>query len=218
MKTLGAPFEIKELSDSGSFEGIASTYGNVDLGGDIVEPGAFKEMVLTKDGKIRVLAGHDTRAPIGKGIVTDTHVGLAIKGQINLAISRARDTYEMMKDGVIDGLSIGFDIRPGGAQIREDGVRLLKDLKLWEVSLVTFPMNPSAQVSAVKSIPQFTTIRECEVWLRDELGLSNSAAKEFVARFKQALITARDEPPRDEGLQADLKNTLAFLQSVAAPQ
>lgn len=216
MKFIGAPFEVKELTDSGSFEGLASTYGNVDLGGDIVEAGAFKEFVFTKDQKIRVLAGHDTRAPIGKGIVTDTHVGLAIKGQINLALARGRDTYELMKDGIIDGLSIGFDILPGGQEIREDGVRLLKKLKLWEVSLVTFPMNPAAQVSAVKSIPQFSTIRECEAWLRDELGLSNSAAKEFVARFKQALVGARDEPPRDEALQAAVQDTLKLLEGVAA--
>src|SRR3990167_6809113 len=118
MRILNCPMEIKELSDTGSFEGLASTYGGApDLGGDIIAPGAFKEFKLTKDGQIRILDGHNPRAPIGKGFLTDTHIGLAIKGKLNLGVSNARNVYEMMKDGVSDGLSIGFDVLPGGQEI-----------------------------------------------------------------------------------------------------
>ena len=215
MNTIGAPFEIKELSETGSFEGLASVYGNVDLGGDVVEPGAFKEFALTSDGSIRILDGHNTRAPIGKGKLTDTHVGLAIKGQLNLKVSRARDVYELMKDGIIGGLSIGYDTLVGGSEIREDGVRLLKKLKLWEVSATAFPMNEAATVSGVKSIPQFETIRECEAWLRDEVGLSRGAAKDFVVQFKKALVTARDEPPRDEAIRDAVKETLSIFERIS---
>ena len=215
MKHLSAPLETKDLQESGSFEGLVSVYGNVDLGGDVVEPGAFKEIVKTRDGMLRILYGHDTRLPIGKAIVTDTHVGLALKGQLNLRVGKARDAYELMKDGTLDGLSIGFDILPGGASVSDDNVRHLSALKLWEGSLVTFGMNPAALVSGVKSIPQFETVRDVETWLRDEFRLTNSDAKELVSRFKQALVTARDEPARDEPLQAAVKETLAFLAGVS---
>ena len=215
MERIVCPLEVKDLTDSGSFEGLASTYGNVDLGGDVILPGAFKEFVLTRDGSIRILDSHNTRAPIGKGRLTDTHLGLALKGQLNLKISRAREVHELMKDGVMDGLSIGFDTLPGGQSVNDSGVRELSALKLWEVSAVTFGMNPQALVSGVKTIPQFETVREIEAWLRDEAGLTHSAAKEFVARFKQALVTARDEPARDEPLQAAVKETLALLRGVS---
>jgi HK97 family phage prohead protease len=220
MKHIDRPFEFtKEVSAEGAFEGLASVYGNVDLGGDIVEPGAFKEFVLTKDGMIRLLDGHNTRVPIGKGRLTDTHVGLAISGQLNLKLPAARIVHELMKDGITDGLSIGFDTLPGGDRIDDNGIRHLEKLKLWEVSTTVFPMNPAAKISAVKSIPKFSTIREAERWVRDELDLSADAAKEFVARFKQSLAGARDEPTtRDESSEGDevkeAASLLKFLSSI----
>jgi Escherichia/Staphylococcus phage prohead protease len=218
MERIVRPFEVKEVTESGAFEGFASTYGNVDLGGDIVEPGAFREFVRTKDGQIRILDHHVTRRPVGKGKETDTHLGLALKAGLNLKVSYARDVHALMLDHTMDGLSIGFDILPGGSEIDEKGIRHLTKLKLWEVSIVTFGMNPSALVSSVKALPQFNTIRECEAWLRDEAGFTNSVAKQFVARFRQVLVDARDEQaPRDEaGRNADVKSVLSILERVYA--
>ncbi len=209
MRILNCPMEVKELSDNGSFEGLASVYGVRDLGADVVVAGAFKEFKLTKDGMIRILDSHNSRQPIGKGLLTDTHVGLAIKGRLNLAVSYARNVYELMKDGIIEGLSIGYDVRPNGSEIKE-GTRYLKDLTLWEVSTTCFPMNESALMSSVKAAPQFETIRELETWVRDELGFTNSAAKEFIARFKKALV--REEPPRDEASAKDVLDYLSKLK------
>lgn len=192
MKIIGAPLEIKELTDQGSFEGLASVYGNVDLGGDIVEPGAFKEYVLTKDGSIRILDGHNTRAPIGKGKLTDTHMGLAIKGQLNLQVARAREVHALMKDGIVDGLSIGYDILPGGAEVTEAGVRKLKAIKLWEVSTTPFPMNQSALVSAVKEVERVSSVREVEDWLRDAVGLSRAQAKLHAGAVWKTLTGQRE--------------------------
>lgn len=218
MEYLTRPMETKEVTELGTFEGLASVYNNVDLGGDIIVPGAFKEFYYTKDRQIRILDSHNTRIPIGKGAITDTHVGLAIKGKLNLAIPQARVVHELMKDGITDGLSIGFDILDGGAKIREDSVREISGIKLWEISTTAFPMNQSATISAVKSMPQFTTIRECEQWVRDEFKLSHAQAKDFVVRFKKALVGVRDEPPRDEATEAgDVKEAVAFLQSISNP-
>jgi HK97 family phage prohead protease len=165
-KFLGFPFEVKQLEDSGSFEGLASVYGNVDLGGDIVERGAFKEIMTTRDGSIRVLDAHNTRAPVGKGTLTDTPDGLRIRGQLDLQVGRARELLSLLKKGILEGLSIGFDILPGGAEVRNDGVRLLRALKLWEVSLVAFPMNPAAQVAAVKDVTACNTAEQWNSLLR----------------------------------------------------
>lgn len=198
MEHVARGFEIKELTETGSFEGLASVYGNVDLGGDIVEPGAFKDFVLTSDGQIRILDGHNTRAPIGKGKLVDTHLGLAVKGTLELAVARAREVHALMKARIIDGLSIGFDILPGGAKVGEDGIRRISQIKLWEVSLTPFPMNQSALVSAVKEIEKVKSIRELEDLLRDAAGLSRSQAKLHASAIWKTLSGPRDAGD-DEG-------------------
>lgn len=192
MKFLGAPFEIKTLEEKGTFDGVASLYGNVDLGGDVVEPGAFKEFVFTKDNYIRILDGHNTRAPIGKGKVMDSHLGLVIEGKLNLAIGRAREVYELMKDNIIDGLSIGYDVLPGGAEIMESGIRRLKALKLWEVSTTPFPMNQLALVNTVKSIERANNVRDVEDMLRDAVGLSRAQAKLHAGAIWKTLTGQRE--------------------------
>lgn len=213
MKTLGLPFEVKELDERGSFEGLASVYGNVDLGDDIVEVGAFKEYALTRDGAIRVLDSHNTRMPVGKGKLTDTHVGLAIKGQLNLAIGRAREVHELMKDHIIDGLSIGYDvIRPGGEEYDANGKRLLKRLKLWEVSLTAFPMNQSALVATVKSFERINSVRDLEDQLRDAVGLSRAQAKLHAGAIWKTLSGQRDAGGDDEEISDDVAAMIERLR------
>ena len=208
MRILNCPMEVKELSDTGSFEGLASTYGGTpDLGGDIIAPGAFKEFKLTKDGQIRILDGHNPRAPIGKGLLTDTHIGLAIKGKLNLGVSQARNVYEMMKDGVSDGLSIGFDVLPGGQEIK-DGIRTLTKLLLWEVSVTVFPMNESALIGNVKAASQITNIREFEDFLRDS-GFSKAQAVAIAAGGWKTL-----QGRRDSGEADDAKQVIDFLSNL----
>ena len=209
MQHIHCPMEIKEVTETGSFEGLASVYGNIDLGGDIVMPGAFKEFVKTRDGSIRILDSHNTRAPIGKGTVIDSHMGLVLKGTLNLKVSRSRDVHELMKDGIIDGLSIGFDILPNGSEIREaDNVRLLKELRLWEISTTVFPMNPMATISAVKNFQQITNIREYENFLREVGGFSKEQAKILARSF-------RDLPGRrDADETAEHSELLGFLDGI----
>ncbi len=173
-RQLMVPFEVKGTSDAGEFEGLLSVYGNVDLGGDIVVPGAVQKVETTPDGSIRILDGHDVRSPVGKGLLTDSPEGLRLKGQLNLAVARARELFALMKQGVLGGLSIGFNILPGGAETRPDGVRLLKRIHLFEASLVSFPMNPLATISAVKQLP--ASIGELESGLRN-IGFSKRKAR-----------------------------------------
>ena len=209
MKFLNVPIETKSFGDTGTFEGYAAIFGNVDLGGDVIERGAFKEIVKDRNGMVKILNQHNSRDPIGVAEVKQDDKGLSFAGKLVLESSSARNAYALMKAGVLDGMSIGYDVLEGGGTIREPSIRKLRALKLGEVSPVTFGMNVLAGIDSVKSSPQFDTIRECETWLRDELGFTNSAAKDFVVRFKKVLV--RDEPPRDE---ASAKQVLDYLSSL----
>ena len=135
--------------------------------------------------------------------------GLAFTGHLVMEDPRARSALAHMKAGSVRGMSIGFDILPGGADITEGGVRILKELKLWEISVVTFGMNPLAQIESAKRAGQITNIREFEDFLRDAGGFSRSQAK-ILARGYKDLPGRRDA---DEGA-ADVKPLIQLLESI----
>jgi HK97 family phage prohead protease len=139
---------VKSLNEDGSFEGMLSPYSNVDDGGDLVEPGAFTKTLQENGSKVPMLWQHKTDCPIGELALEDTSEGLACKGQLLLEIPEAKKAYLLLKAKVVKGLSIGYD--PIKAQVI-DGVRHLKEIRLWEGSVVTFPMNTLALVGDVKS-------------------------------------------------------------------
>lgn len=152
MEQRGFKFEVKSIDEQGVFEGYAAVFGNEDLGGDIIEPGAFKK-TLQENPRMPILWQHDPREPIGVTLEAyeDTH-GLRVQGQLNLETSRGREAYALLKQGALKGLSIGYDTIK---EVWEGNIRRLKEIRLWEWSLVTFPMNPQAQVTAVKAVVPF---------------------------------------------------------------
>lgn len=137
--------EFKSAED-GAFSGILSTYGNVDLVGDIMEPGCFDSSVKEKGTKRPLLWQHDMHEPIGSFDVADTKGCLSIAGRFNLDVARGRDAYHLLKAGDVNGLSIGFRLRDHSYDA--DGHRLIKDVDLMEGSFVTFPANPLAYAEA----------------------------------------------------------------------
>lgn len=207
MKHLNLPFELKALGDTGTFSGYAAVFGNIDLGGDVIERGAFKELVKTKDGQIIILNQHDSRQPIGKAAVKEDDTGLAFEGQLVLSTAKAREVYEQMKAGILNGMSIGYDVLAGGAEVMQSGVRKLKALKLWEISVVTWGMNPLAGIDAVKAASQITTVREFEDFLRDA-GFSKSQSLLLASGGWSALQGRRDSDEADAA-----KQMLRFLES-----
>ena len=197
MKTIDYPMEVKSLTDAGAFSGYASVFGNVDQGGDVIERGAFKEFVKTRDGKTLVFFQHNSREPIGKAIVTEDKTGLLVDGHLMLEDPVARRAHTGMKGGLFDAMSIGYDVLPGGAEVLKSGVRVLKALKLWEVSIVTFGMNELARIDSVKSAGNITTIREYEDFLRDVGGFSVAQAKLLASGGFKSLQNLRDEGNAD---------------------
>ena len=181
MRYLNLPGEFKDVGDTGTFEGYASIAGNVDLGGDVIERGAFKEFVKNKDGKTVVLWQHGVRDPIGVADVKEDDVGLRFSGRLVLEDPTARKAHAHMKAGSVQGMSIGYDVLEGGAEILSSGIRKLTALKLWEISPVTFGMNPLAGIDGVKEMAAgVKNIRDYEEFLR-EAGFPRAAAKALAA-------------------------------------
>ncbi|MDF2813414.1 MAG: peptidase [Microvirga sp.] len=152
IKLLSQPLQTVELN--GVFEGYASLFGIADLGKDVVVPGAFRDCLAVRGvGNIRLLWQHDPAEPVGRWLsIEEDRRGLRVRGKLNLAVERARDIHALMREGGVDGLSIGFRVERARAE-RPTGLRRLEKLDLWEISIVTFPMLPGARVETVKHAP-----------------------------------------------------------------
>lgn len=206
MDRLIAPIEIKEAKADGSFTGYAAVFNNVDLGGDVILPGAFTHAKTTPDGQIRIALNHDLRQLAGKAKFAQDSHGLRVEGQLSLGVSYVKDAYALMQDGVLNGLSVGFNILDGGAEWEEcDGryTRIISKAELWEFSIVPFGMNPEALVENVK------TIRDFEAQLRG-LGYSQREAKALASGgFKS--LGHRDGDLDSETLADELKTLTQAL-------
>jgi HK97 family phage prohead protease len=167
-----------EDKNYGTFEGYGSVFGNKDLGNDVIEAGAFaKSLKKRKPQNVKLLYQHKSDMPIGvfDEIREDDH-GLVVKGRLALKTQAGAEAYELLKMGALDGLSIGFRVNPQQVSYdKRGGKRIIKEVDLMEVSLVTFPMNPQATVRSVKG--EEISIREWENGLRDAFSLSRSEAK-----------------------------------------
>lgn len=143
---------IGAVTADGTFTGYASLFGIVDLGGDVVERGAFTASLAKRGAAgVHMLYQHDPERPIGRWLeLRQDARGLFVRGRIALASPSARSVLELMRSGALDGLSIGFRaIRV----LREPGtcIRRILEVDLREISVVTFPMLPGARVAAVKT-------------------------------------------------------------------
>jgi len=188
-------FELKELDEDGTFEGYASIFGVVDDGADIVAKGAFKRSLKERPAKaVKMLYQHNPDQPIGVYTeMKEDDKGLWVKGKLVREAAKGAECYALMKAGALDGMSIGYrTIR--AERDERTGVRTLKELELWEVSIVTFPMLAVARVSGVK---KDWSERLVERYLR-EAGMPNEFAKNVVLHgFKRA--SEMSGHPRDEG-------------------
>lgn len=200
-------FEIKEVGASGTFIGYGSVYGVIDDGDDIVDQGAFADSLMEWQGKGQLpslLWQHRAAEPIGVyTAMKEDSTGLYVEGRLALKTQRGAEAYELMQMKAISGLSIGFQTREDSFD-QKTGVRTIKKGDLWEVSLVTFPMNGSARVSAVKSIDEITDFKSAERFLRDSGSLSRSEATALVARIKGLA-------QRDSGADNEAKALIAAL-------
>lgn len=207
-------FEIKAFDDeTREFEAYASTFGNTDLVNDVIEKGAFRKTVsqAKKTGKYpKLLYQHNSTKLVGviKSMKEDD-AGLLIKGDF-IDTTVGRDTYVEVKSGAIGDMSIGFYAKQYEID-EEKGLRTIKEIDLFEVSFVTFPANPEANVLAVKS--EIKTKRDLEKLLRD-VGFSLTEAKSIVADGYQGLVDHRDVEIASEDEELDAKALEKLTQAI----
>ena len=215
LRYIERPFEIKAVEEDGIFEGRGSVFGNVDSYTEIVAPGAFTDTLAAWKAQNRlppVLWQHRSGEPIGPHLEMEERAdGLYCKGQLLVNdVQRAKEARALMKAKAVNGLSIGFVTRED-AYDRVTGIRTLKKVDLWEVSVVTFPANPAAQISSVKSaIDGIQTFAEAESFLREVGRLSKADATGFIARFKS--LGGRSESDELGALAAAIERRTAQLR------
>ena len=149
MDTKDFKLELKTVDDSGTFEGRLSVYNVVDLTGDVVEPGAFTKTLQEGSGTIPLCWQHEQADVIGVLSLSDSPEALNCKGKLVLSVPLARCAYDLLKAGAVRGLSIGFK---SVKEIISGNVRRLKEIRLYEGSLVTIPANPETVVTAIKNL------------------------------------------------------------------
>ena len=183
---LTIPLEIKSLT-KGEFDGHGSIFGNEDLGGDIVLPGAFSRSLnqhRKNNSMPQMFWMHDPGRVPGKWVdMSEDDDGLKVKG-ILADTPLGNEIHTLLKMDAVRGLSIGY--RTIQDDYDKQGRRLLKELELWEVSVVSLPMNPLAQVAHAKSqlseLGEYVpTSREFEKALRD-VGFTQRVAKQIMSK------------------------------------
>jgi Escherichia/Staphylococcus phage prohead protease len=141
------PARLVDLAHD-EFEGYASLFGVPDGAGDIVAKGAFRASLRRRPvSQVRMLYQHSAHEPIGVWTTIREDVrGLYVRGRLTLDVTRAREVRSLIRDGALNGLSIGFRTRRA---TRAGTHRLLNEIELWEISVVTFPLLAGSQVTAI---------------------------------------------------------------------
>ena len=214
--------EIKALRDTGEIEGYGSTFGgDPDSYGDVIAPGAYADSLAAHRSKgtmPKLLWQHDPHEVIGKWTdAAEDGRGLLMRGRLNMDVQRGREAYALLKDGAIDGLSIGYRIRKH-SEDADTGVWTLEKLDLYEVSVVTIGANENATINSVKAMKAAHTLverlkagerlteREFETMLKGALGFSNSQAE----RAARLCLKGQGEPD-DAASAADFASAFSAL-------
>lgn len=187
---------IDGVDEAGVFEGYASLFDRIDMSRDIVERGAFAKALSKKGpGGIRMLFQHDPAQPIGAWTaVSEDEFGLKVRGRLSAGSAKGREVRELIRDGALDGLSIGFKVVRGHTDPKT-GIRHIREADLWEISVVTFPMQDGARIAKGDALP---TTREFERWLTRDAQFTRKEARHVVTHGFASLRRERDAAPDAE--------------------
>lgn len=193
------------IDDDGMIRGYASTFGNIDLGNDVVDAGAFKKTLKESGGgKVPFLADHNPTTPMGWGLRgEEDSKGLLVEGRVNMkdpfAVGRLNLAKMAIENGAKMGISIGYGTVKSEPDKQMPQVRRLKELKLYEWSLVVFPMNTAAMVTAAKA---WDLVQRSSNALEDIVAFTHEQAKTHgldPSDIAKALQAKHQEPPMNSG-------------------
>lgn len=231
--------KLDTLEDTGNFSGYGAVFNNVDLGKDIIDVGAFNRTIKNHGGIIPILFNHWSDKEIGlSSSLKENDTGLLLSAKLYISddpkmdLPDARQTYIKMKyrqmAGKSMGMSIGYDTLQSYQDEKNREIRHLKEIKLWEISAVTFPMNEKATIENVKSMfdEELKTLLEYFIDNPEELkegrvlSTENHTLVQQAIEVLQALLTAA-EPKTDsdsdflkaaKGLAGDLNSEVSVLE------
>lgn len=215
---INVPFSVKAISDEDPeyfyFEGYASTFGNVDSYDDVVVRGAFVKS-LQQTPNFKIFWQHDSQMPLGVPVyASEDTKGLYIKCKLPKSDAFVRDrVIPQMKCGSIDRMSIGYSTTKCSYKM-DNGIqlRMLEEVKLWEVSLVSIPANDQAVVTNFKAaqLDEVKSLKDVEGFLKDA-GMSAKTAKTLISKIKE-FSNLRDEgeteQKRDASACPDFKSVI----------
>lgn len=180
----------------GVIEGYGAIFGSVDQGGDVIVKGAFDKTLAGRVAPVAMLKHHDPQQIVGTwSDIKADKTGLRCKGQLLTTTDCGEEALEEVKAGALSGLSIGY--RTVKSEAGPNGTRLLTELELWEISLVTFPMHERARIDSLKAAD--LTERDFERKLTQDAGFSRSVARALMAGGMKAVQAAK----RDAGAETD---------------
>jgi HK97 family phage prohead protease len=208
MQYKASRFEIKAAGDN-TIEGYAAYFGNVDSYGDVIEQGAFSKTLKENNNRIKVLWQHNINEPIGKPVAMEQDSkGLYIKAKISMT-DTGKKAMELMRDGVIDEMSIGYDIMKDEYKGKN---RMLKELRLWEFSPVTFAANEKARITSAKSLSELLY----DIKNADKNEIMNAIEKlnELLNQFEPN-VGVTQKQNEDQEVQSILKMIRGFKESNA---
>lgn len=216
MEKMCVSLDVKSLKER-ELEGLGAVFRNRDLGGDIIAPGAFSKTLKRPTQKVRpMLWMHKPDQVIGRwDSMTESDEGLVVKGVL-ADTDLGNEIHTLLKMEAVRGLSIGYEVNDYGYD--KSGARILKEVDLWEVSVVSMPMNPLATIQHVKSrlsaageyVP---TIKEFERILRNA-GCSASVAKSISYKLR-TLEDEPDEMPELSPRKAEEEDVAQALKALA---
>jgi len=206
---------IGEEANIGKISGYGSVFGVLDSYDDIVENGSFSDS-LNEHGMPKMLLQHrwEDIGGVWK-VAREDQKGLYLEGEINLDVQKAREYYSLIKQGAIDGLSIGYVTED--YERDQKGIRHIKKVNLMEVSIVTFPANVEAFIREVRSRSEVElpkTERELESFLRDA-GFGLTQAKTIVSKGFKELIKMQRDVDDDGEMKAALQQLANTIKGVS---
>jgi HK97 family phage prohead protease len=197
MQYKSSKFEIKAISEN-MFEGYASYFNNIDSYGDVIQKGAFTKTLQDNKNRIKILWQHNTSEPIGlptKMIEDDN--GLFVEGKISMT-ETGKKAMTLMRDGVITEMSIGYDVIKDDYK---DNKRILKELRLWEFSPVTFGANDKARITGAKSFDEL--IYELKHSKKDDIIYIIDKLNNYLKSLEPTKVTQKETDPNE--IQSILK-------------
>jgi HK97 family phage prohead protease len=194
--------------DARTFQGYAATWDQ-DQVGDVIHRGAFAKSIKESfpKGRIKILWQH--RDPIGLPTeMREDDTGLFVKGRVSKT-ALGDEALELMRDEVVDSMSIGFVVPMGKSEYDEaEGIRHIREVKLYEFSPVTFPANEAAIITGVKSLEE--AIRYGRFENREPLMRALDNLKALISQAQPGQPTADD----DEPLSPEAKEIIRLIRSM----